>query len=206
MMLPRLSPLVLGYVWHNIITPFAHRPQVCDGRGPLLVSFQFVFSFSHSLLTVFPLRVLFIWMRRPPLSLVNVPFFRIDSCQVWLGFGSFYGSFFLVPPCSPPFSPLIPILPLPRPVFLTLLPSLAMKRASVGFPLPHSPSPFTSMPSWAVFLFFRVICADGFPPTFKQAQQCSPWPVFLRWLQLQMLRHQSLSSTSFYVVLKCTFF
>ena len=36
---------VPGHVQHNITTPFAHRSQVCDGRGPLFVSFSVFFFF-----------------------------------------------------------------------------------------------------------------------------------------------------------------
>ena len=44
-MSPRFSCLVLGHVRQNITAPFAHCPQVCDGRGPLFVSFLVCFLF-----------------------------------------------------------------------------------------------------------------------------------------------------------------
>ena len=55
-MSPRLSRLVLGHVQHDITAPFAHCPQVCDGRGPLFVSFSvcFLFLFLSFIADLFP--------------------------------------------------------------------------------------------------------------------------------------------------------
>ena len=69
-MSPCLSRLVLGHVQHNITPPFAHRPQVCDGRGPLFVSFSvcFLFLFLSFVADLFPSGSLSQGCDDPPLT------------------------------------------------------------------------------------------------------------------------------------------
>ena len=120
-MSPRLSRLILGHVQHNT-APFAHRPQVCGGRGPFFVSFSvcFLFLFLSFVADRFPSGSLSQALSLVDLSAGWSPFFEstqlhhaaVAADDVWFGFGSFFlVRFSLIPVVFllPSFSSLVPL-------------------------------------------------------------------------------------------------